>query len=58
MPEYDDETAQAVDEQSSVATAETDESVEAAESETAAEAVPAAEDDEDFDPVQARRSGL
>ncbi|WP_250028664.1 transcription termination/antitermination protein NusG [Paractinoplanes maris] len=37
MPEYDDETAQASDEQSSVATAETDESVEAAESETADE---------------------
>jgi transcriptional antiterminator NusG len=39
VPEYDDETAQSADEQSSVATAETDESVEAApqEQETATE---------------------
>ncbi len=35
MPEYDDETAQSADELSSVATAETDESVEAASEETA-----------------------
>jgi transcriptional antiterminator NusG len=41
VPEYDDETAQSADEQSSVATAETDESVEAApqEQETATEQV-------------------
>ena len=45
MPEYDDETAQSADEQSSVATAENDESVEAApqEQETAAEQEPAPE---------------
>jgi transcriptional antiterminator NusG len=36
VPEYDDETAQPVDEQSSVATADNDESVEAAPQETAA----------------------
>ena len=67
MPEYDDETAQAVDEQSSVATAETDESVEAAAPETTDEAadeteaaaeVPADEPDEDFDPVQELRQKL
>jgi transcription termination/antitermination protein NusG len=66
VPEYDDETAQAVDEQSSVATAETDESVEAAATETTpeaaepeaeAEAAPA-EPDEDFDPVQELRQKL
>ena len=49
MPEYDDETAQSADELSSVATADTDESVEAAPVETASE------DDDDFDPVQELR---
>ena len=40
MPEYDDETAKSADELSSVATAETDESVEAASEETAEVAAP------------------
>jgi transcription termination/antitermination protein NusG len=52
VPEYDDETAQSIDEQSSVATADAEESVEAAP------AAPAVEDDEDFDPVQELRQKL
>jgi transcriptional antiterminator NusG len=70
VPEYDDETAQSADELSSVATAETDESVEAAPAEPEAEievasevedgddSAPAPEDDEDFDPVQELRQKL
>jgi transcriptional antiterminator NusG len=57
VPEYDDETAQSVDEQSSVATADTDESVEAALPETEA-AVPAPDADDDYDPVQELRQKL
>ena len=53
MPEYDDETAGPTDEQSAVATAESDESVEAASTE---EAVVEAE--EDFDPVAELRQKL
>ncbi|MBU2668621.1 transcription termination/antitermination protein NusG [Actinoplanes bogorensis] len=68
MPEYDDETAKVTDEQSSVATADTDESVEAADSleveaeETVEEPAPVAtvnpEDDPDYDPVQELRQKL
>ncbi|MGX6602869.1 transcription termination/antitermination protein NusG [Micromonosporaceae bacterium Da 78-11] len=61
MPEYDDETAKSADELSSVATAETDESVEAASEETAeVEAVeaPAPDVDENYDPVQELRQKL
>jgi transcriptional antiterminator NusG len=54
VPEYDDETAQSADD-SSVATAETDESVEAAYEEKGA---PVPDDDEDFDPVQELRQKL
>ena len=54
MPEYDDETAGTTDEQSAVATAESDESVEAASTdETPAPAV-----EEDFDPVAELRQKL
>ena len=57
MPEYDDETAGTTDEQSAVATAESDESVEAASTdETAAPA--AGEAEEDFDPVAELRQKL
>lgn len=68
MPEYDDETAGTPDEQSAVATAEGDESVEAASTEEAAgteEAAdaeetpaPAAEPEEDYDPVAELRQKL
>ncbi|MFF5080264.1 transcription termination/antitermination protein NusG [Actinoplanes sp. NPDC000266] len=74
MPEYDEETAESVDEQSSVATADDDESVEAAQPETAQtetaqtetaepeaaepEAAAATEPDEDYDPVQELRQKL
>ena len=55
MPEYDDETAQSADELSSVATADTEESVEAAV--VTDEAEPQ-QDDDDFDPVQELRQKL
>jgi transcriptional antiterminator NusG len=59
VPEYD-ETALAADEQSSVATADNDESVEAASEVPADEAVetPAPEVDEDYDPVAELRQKL
>ncbi len=57
MPEYDDETAGTPDEQSAVATAESDESVEAASPEEPA-APAAAESDEDYDPVAELRQKL
>jgi transcriptional antiterminator NusG len=55
VPEYDDETAQSADELSSVATADTDESVEAAPAETALEddAAETAPEDDDAAPVEA-----
>ena len=56
MPEYDDETTQSAEELSSVATADTDESVDAAYEEAGA-AVPE-DDDDDFDPVQELRQKL
>ena len=63
MPEYDDETAKSADELSSVATAETDESVEAASEETAEvaapeEEAPAPDVDENYDPVLELRQKL
>jgi transcription termination/antitermination protein NusG len=63
VPEYDDETAKSADELSSVATAETDESVEAASEETAEvaapeEEAPAPDVDEDYDPVLELRQKL
>ena len=60
MPEYDDETAPTVDEQSSVATADDDESVEAAspaEATSAPEETPA-EVDENYDPIAELRQKL
>jgi transcriptional antiterminator NusG len=57
VPEYDDETAGTPDEQSAVATAESDESVEAASTEEPA-APAAAEADEDYDPVAELRQKL
>jgi len=60
VPEYDDETAETTDEQSAVATAATDES-EAASSPAEtdpAEAAPAADGDEDFDPIAELRQKL
>ena len=57
MPEYDDETALAADEQSAVATADDAESVEAASEEPAAE-VEAPEADENYDPVAELRQKL
>ena len=56
MPEYDDETAPTADEQSAVATAQDDVSVEAASTEQTEPA--AAEADEDFDPVAELRQKL
>jgi transcriptional antiterminator NusG len=63
VPEYDDETAKSADELSSVATAETDESVEAASEETAEvaapeEEAPAPDVDENYDPVLELRQKL
>ena len=61
MPEYDDETARHHDEQSAVATADNDESVEAASdgpADETAEPTPAPEADEDFDPVAELRQKL
>jgi transcriptional antiterminator NusG len=62
VPEYDDETAQSADELSSVATAGTDESVEAAaveeEADTASAETETQQDDDDFDPVQELRQKL
>jgi transcriptional antiterminator NusG len=56
VPEYDDETAQPADEQSSVATAESDESVEAASEEPTEAEAPEA--DENYDPVAELRQKL
>jgi len=57
VPEYDDETALAADEQSAVATADDAESVEAASAEPVAEAE-APEADENYDPVAELRQKL
>ncbi|AGZ39174.1 transcription termination/antitermination protein NusG [Actinoplanes friuliensis] len=65
MPEYDDETAPAAEEQSAVATVDDDESVEAASAEPVAEAeaaeaqaAEAPEADENYDPVAELRQKL
>jgi transcriptional antiterminator NusG len=57
VPEYDDETAPTADEQSTVATADDAESVEAASAEPVAEAE-APEADENYDPVAELRQKL
>ena len=57
MPEYDDETAPTVDEQSAVATADNAESVEAASADPATEAE-APDVDENYDPVAELRQKL